>query len=102
MIAPLRDHVRQTLSRISPKLRQLAALDAVLEQLLAPRAQLLLPEVASLMERRFEHLAQSDAAGWPEAFAKDWRLALLAELDLRLEPVAGLIEALNKELKYQQ
>ena len=102
MIAPLRDHVRQTLCRISPKLRQLAALDAVLEQLLAPRAQLLLPEAASLMERRFEQLAQSNDAGWLEAFGKDWRLALLAELDLRLEPVTGLIEALNNELKYQQ
>ena len=102
MIAPLRDHVRQTLCRISPKLRKLAALDAVLEQLLAPRAQLLLPEAASLMERRFEHLAQSDDAGWLETFGKDWRLALLAELDLRLEPITGLIEALNNELKYQQ
>ena len=102
MIAPLRDHVRQTLCRISPKLRKLAALDAVLEQLLAPRAQLLLPEAASLMERRFEQLAQRDDAGWLETFGKDWRLALLAELDLRLEPITGLIEALNNELKYQQ
>ncbi|NPC58733.1 DUF3348 family protein [Caenimonas soli] len=102
MITPLRDHVRQTLCRISARLRQLAALDAVLEQLLAPREQLLLPEVASLMERRFEQLARSQAGGWLEAFARDWRLALLAELDLRLEPVAGLIEALNNELKYQQ
>jgi len=102
MIVPLRDHVRHTLSRISPKLRPLATLDAVLEQLLAPRAQRLLPEAASLMERRFEQLARSNDAGWLEAFGKDWRLALLAELDLRLEPVAGLIDALNNELKYQQ
>jgi hypothetical protein len=101
-IDPLRDHVRQTLCRISPKLRQLAALDAVLEQLLAPRAQVLLPEMAALMERRFDQLARSNADGWLETFGKDWRLALLAELDLRLEPVAGLIEALNNELKYQQ
>ena len=54
------------------------------------------------MERRFEQLAHSNDAGWLEAFGKDWRLALLAELDLRLEPVAGLIDALNNELKYQQ
>jgi hypothetical protein len=101
MIAALRDHVRQTLCRISPRLRQLAALDTVLEELLAPRAQVLLPEVGSLMERRFEQLAQSNADGWLENFGKDWRQALLAELDLRLEPVAGLIEALNNELKHQ-
>jgi hypothetical protein len=33
-----------------------------------------------------------------QAFRQDWRDALLAELDLRLEPVAGLLAALNKEV----
>lgn len=119
MIGPLRDHVRQSLSRVSPGLRQLAALDAVLEQVLAPREQLLLPTVPSLVERRFEQLRlahrqaleaagqEDDPAlwrqpgGWLDLFGKDWRQALLAELDLRLEPVAGLIEALSNELKNQ-
>jgi hypothetical protein len=120
MIAPLRDHVRQALCRVSPMLRQLAALDAVLEQVLAPRGQMLLPTVAALMERRFEQLRlahrqeleaagqQDDPAlwrqsgGWLDVFGKDWRQALSAEMDLRLEPVAGLIEALSNELKNRQ
>jgi hypothetical protein len=120
MISPLRDHVRQTLCTVSPRLRQLAVLDSVLEHLLAPREQMLLPTVATRVERRFEqlHLAhrqsleatgqQDDpvlwrqAGGWLDVFGKDWRQALLAELDLRLEPTAGLIEALSNELKNKQ
>ncbi|MDB5940803.1 MAG: hypothetical protein JWQ13_369 [Ramlibacter sp.] len=102
MIGPLRDHVRQTLSRVSPRLRQLAALDAVLEQVVAPREQTVLPTAAALLERRFAQLRQGDVAGWLDVFVTDWRQALLAELDLRLEPVAGLIEALGNELKNRQ
>jgi hypothetical protein len=118
MIAPLRERVRQTVSLVSPKLRQLAALDAVLEQVIAPREQMLLPTVSNLMSRRFEHLrlahlqaieaGQQDdpalwrqAGGWLAVFGNDWRQALLSELDLRLEPVTGLIDALRNESKNQ-
>jgi hypothetical protein len=94
-IAPLRDRVRQTLSRLSPRLRQLAALDAVLEQVIAPREQALLPTVSTLIARRFEQLRHTD--DWIETFASDWRQALLSELDLRLEPVTGLVDALRNE-----
>jgi hypothetical protein len=118
MIAPLRERVRQTLSWISPNLRQLAALDAVFEQVIAPREQMLLPTVSNLISRRFEHLRlahlqtieagqQDDSAlwrqagGWLEVFCNDWRQALLSELDLRLEPVMGLIEALRNQSNSQ-
>jgi hypothetical protein len=101
MIQPLREHVRQALSRVSPRLRQLAALDAVMAQVLAAREQALMPTVASLLERRFAQLRSdaADADDWLEHFAGEWRQALVAELDLRLEPVQGLIEALHQELK---
>lgn len=120
MIVPLRDHVRQAVAGASPRLRQLAALDAVLEQVLAPRAQSLMPAVANLLARRFEQLRQAHegaaeqagpqeataapqpASGWLQIFEKDWRDALLAELDLRLEPVTGLVEALINETNIQQ
>jgi hypothetical protein len=119
MIVPLRDHVRQGLAAASPRLRQLAALDAVLEQVLAPREQSLLPTVATLLQRRFDQLRlanpsapdlagqQDDAAAgqrppWLQSFEEDWRDALLAELDLRLEPVTGLVEALTNESNIQQ
>jgi hypothetical protein len=95
MIAALRDRVRQVLGRLSPRLRQLAALDAVLEHVIAPREQTLLPTVSHLMSRRFEQLRQAE--GGFEAFGNDWRQALLSELDLRLEPVCGLVDALRNE-----
>lgn len=98
-IAPLRDRVRQALSRVSPRLRQLAALDAVLEQVIAPREQALLPTVSTLIARRFEQLRHTE--GWLEVFGNDWRQALLSELDLRLEPVMGLIDALRNESRDQ-
>ncbi len=119
-IAALRDRVRQALCRVSARLRQLAGLDAVLEQVLAPREQMLLPRVSALLARRFEQLRlihrqaldaqgqQDDPAlwrqpgGWLEVFDKEWRQALQAELDLRLEPVAGLIDAMSNELKNRE
>lgn len=119
-IAPLRDQVRQALGRASRRLRQLAALDAAFEEMLAPREQLLLPVAAALLQQRFEQLrlahrqereaaGQPDdpadwsrAGGWLQAFGQDWRQALLAELELRLEPVAGLIDALSNESDIQQ
>ena len=97
MVGALRDHVRQSISRRSPRLRQLAALDATLEPLLATREQMLLPKAAALLKARFEQMRATEDG--PAAFARHWHDALLAELDLRLEPVAGLIAALGNELK---
>lgn len=119
MIPPLRDHVRQALAQGSPRLRQLAILDAAMEQVLAPREQALLPGVGVRLERRFKQLraqhmdaaepATEDAAaaarrpgGWLDLFGKDWRQLLLAELDLRLQPVTGMLEALARELDERQ
>ena len=106
MIQPLREHVRQALSRVSARLRQLAALDAVMAQVLAAREQAVMPTVVTLLERRFAQLRtqagthEAGGAGdWLEHFAGEWRQALRAELDLRLEPIRGLVEALDNELK---
>ncbi len=128
MLGPLREQVRRTLSQGSPRLRQIAALDAVLQQVLAAREQQLLAALPPLLARRFRQLrpaqarppdpqagadpqtllaleaAPPDAApaaptAWLDAFTADWQQALLAELDLRLEPVAGLLAALTSELK---
>jgi len=132
MLRPLRDHVRLALGRASVPLRQLATLDATIEQMLAPREQAVMPEAAALLERRFkacraEHTAKATAeppdagaaiaqplaapeagttvrpgatpadAAWRATFQAEWRAALLAELDLRLEPTRGLVEALCNE-----
>ncbi|AMO22465.1 DUF3348 domain-containing protein [Ramlibacter solisilvae] len=96
MVGALRDHARQAVCRASPRLRRLAALDAALEQVLARREQETLPAAIALLKRRFEQLR---SAGTTDAFAGEWRQALLAELELRLEPVTGLIEALRNEAR---
>jgi hypothetical protein len=122
-IAALRVQVRQALSAASPRLHQLAVLDAAMEETLAEREQKLLSTVPALLERRVAQLrkrqrdaaqaaqaaAQADgatsAADTPSTtpsaaearadFTRHLHEVLLAELDLRLQPVLGLIEAFH-------
>lgn len=101
MVAPLREHVRQAVARASARLRQLAVLDAALEETLAAREQALLPAAAALLEPRFRQLRDAGDPHWRPAFEQHWRDALLAEVDLRLQPAAGLIEALRNESNRQ-
>ena len=100
-IPPLRAHVREVASGQSARLRQLAALDAAMEQVLAARAQALLAKLPARLKRRFEQLRTSAAGDanedWLHAFDREWRQALLAELEVRLAPVAGLVEAAADE-----
>lgn len=119
-IGPLRANVRAALSRQSPALKRLAALDAVLDQTLTARERNLLATVPARLARRFEHLftahqaalneaqAADDPArwmqpgGWLAIFCGEMQAVLLAELELRLQPIAGLIEALDNEMTRQQ
>lgn len=108
-IAPLRAQVRQVLSRTSPRLRQLATLDAVMDQTLGVREQRLLSSVPVFLERRFEHLRKAQTqddpllwrqpGGWLHTFNREVQEALLAELEVRLQPAQGLIEAFSNEVK---
>jgi len=112
----LRTQVRATVAHASAALHQLALLDAAYAQALREREARLLASLPAKMEIRFMQLA-SAAQAQPEAdtFADtaastppaarlpkpDWLLqfeselqqALLAELDLRLQPVLGLADA---------
>ena len=109
MVPPLRTRVREAVAAASPTLRQLAALDAVWEQLLAAREQKLLATIPALLKHRFEQLRTPhpqpaepalwrQAGGWLDRFDKEQQAVLLAELDLRLEPVMGLVEAFQREV----
>jgi hypothetical protein len=120
LIGVLRDHVREVLAGASAALRQLATLDAALQKVIEPREQALLSVAAALLERRFEQLrkahvkdmqasAQEDDPAtwrkpgrWLHAFEIEWRQTLLAELEVRLEPIAALVEAGGCELKNYQ
>lgn len=115
-IGPLREQVRALAAGRSPRLGQLAALDAVMDQALAARERHLLSSVPQLLEKHFHRLHQAhqamvserqqpgasnpgiQPAGWPDNFLNDMHAVLLAELDSRLQPVEGLIAALANEV----
>ncbi|HEX5683450.1 MAG TPA: DUF3348 domain-containing protein [Ideonella sp.] len=115
-IAPLRARLRATLASRSPAMAQLAAVDAVMEQVLGEQERSLLSTVPVLLEKRFESLRQAALATvapngpdeaeptpagpaakapWLEEFGQDMQHVLLVELDLRLQPIEGLLEALR-------
>lgn len=91
-IGRLRKHCREVLARTTPRLSQLAKMDAALEDMLGERAQAQLGKLSALLERRF-HRYRQDAALSMAAFERDFQDALVAELHFRLEPVTGLVEA---------
>jgi hypothetical protein len=113
-IAPLRRRVRATLAGASPALAKLAAMDAVMEQVVGARERALLATVPRWLEQHFDRLGRDHRetpvdtpapdvpptpgkpAGWQDMFCQDVRGVLLAELDLRLQPVEGLLEALRR------
>ena len=101
-------------------LKQLAALDEALDRILYVRERQLLSTVPLLLEGRFEQLLkahpqppvgtrQADAPALRRQpgeglvdFHKEMQGVLLAELELRLQPTAGLIEALRNEASKQK
>jgi len=114
-VRPLRSKVRNVLAKASPTLKQLADLDAALDTSLSERESRLLSAIPALLEHRFEQLfkihqqrlAESEQAdhpdfwmkpgGWLARFCHELQTVLLAELDARLQPTQGLIEALHHE-----
>lgn len=91
----LRGQLRDWLGLQSPRL---AAVDAVLEGLLSPREHALLAPVPALLAAHCERMhraAGGDGHGWYLPFREDARQVLLAELDLRFQPVEALLAALR-------
>ena len=112
----LRAHAREVLAQASPELARLAALDSVMEKMLGGREQHLLSTVPAFLKKRFEQLRRQAAAeeaanaetlfgaapepaqpqpAWLVQLAAEFEQALLAELDLRLQPIAGMADALE-------
>jgi hypothetical protein len=113
-VKQLRLKTRDSVSGLSAKMAQLCALDSALDDTLAIHSRQLFAEVPKLLEKRFKHLFkvhQNDLSGdeddpqlwmqpggWLEQFSGEMQGLLLAELDVRLQPILGLIEALNEEV----
>lgn len=105
-IGPWRRRVRATLFGRSPTLAKLATLDGLMEQVVGAQERVLLSGVPALLERRFDQLRRahderpaepaitaSDSLPWVDRFRHDMNALLLAELELRLQPVEGLLDA---------
>lgn len=95
-VAQLRARMRQPLARASTGLQQLVVLDETMEQMLAAREQKVWTGLLVFLERRWQH-QMAKATALPgvgqRAFAQDMQALLGAELELRLKPVLGLLEA---------
>lgn len=94
-IGPLRATVREAVSAHSPALQRLAALDAVMDKALAVRERHLLSGVPALVETHFARLEPQ-----PAEWGRTLQRALLAELDVRLQPIEGLLEALSHDTEH--
>lgn len=112
VVRNLRAQVRAQLNQSSPALQQLAALDAAFENTLSEREAMLLGKVSRMLEKRFvqalkQHLKNNPddpdkpstdkALAWLLPHRQAMRTALLAELDTRLQPTLGLLEAFHAE-----
>lgn len=115
----LRLRTRTHLASMSIELNQLAELDEILEDSLAADTRRLFTIIPKLLEQRFhflltkyqqtpnDHNHGEDVLeqwllpdGWLTLFYHDLRELLLAEFNLRLQPILGLIEALNEQRNY--
>jgi hypothetical protein len=106
-IGALRARVRSAVTAISPALGRLAALDAALDMALGAHQRRLLEKVPLMLEKRFQAMhkraqAQADAAPDKDGPAppslpigRTLQRVLLAELETRMQPVQGLIDALG-------
>lgn len=118
IIRSLRSQLRRMLDKGTAQHKQLSTLDAIFENVLSAREARLLGHFPAEFEKRFtkalkQHMKQLVQAAevdepaprttpWLGPLREDLRTALLAELDLRLQPVLGLIEALTLEKSQQQ
>jgi len=111
-IGILRGRLRAMLAARTPAMTRLAMVDAVMERALSERERSLLAAVPTLLGRHFERLRQAEQASlvaaqasgdaaeatpgaWLDVFRKDMQSVLLAELDVRFQPVEGLLAALR-------
>lgn len=85
----LRGDLRERLAGGSAQQARLAEVDAAMEAVLSPREASLLAALPAMLGAHFERGQQ------PAAFQRELRELLLAELDLRFQPVEGLLAALH-------
>ncbi|MGE8685607.1 MAG: DUF3348 domain-containing protein [Achromobacter sp.] len=120
-VGNLRSRLRGMVAARNGEWTRLAVVDAIMDRALLPKERALLGAIPKLLQGHFERLRQAEAAvlaeagehaaadeaegaaapppiasgAWLDTFRKDMRSVLLAELDVRLQPVEGLLAALR-------
>lgn len=107
-IGPLRQRVRAALAAASPALARLAAMDEVLDAAMTQRERHALGRVPALLERHARLRGQpgqvqvdwvegtTGQAAEPAPLGATVQRVLLAELDIRLKPIEGMMDALKQ------
>lgn len=101
------------ISNLSPESARLSRIDEALFESLADAGSDAFAVIPKLLGKRFEHLFDAHlpeipenpgvrdfnqwmtSGGWISGFCMDMRELLLAELEVRIQPVTGLIDALT-------
>ncbi len=94
-LSTLRGQLRARLSRASDALGRLALLDETMERALAAPQSRALTAMSALLEMRAHKHFSADPLHWRAHLNTDVERLLQAALDQKLQPVLGLIEALN-------
>ncbi|MEJ6005599.1 DUF3348 family protein [Paucibacter sp. AS339] len=93
--ATFRALLRARLTRASDELARLAQLDEYIERAMAPPQLHALAGLSALLETRAQKYCATDPLRWRPRLCSDLQRLLRAELDQKLQPVLGLIEALS-------
>ncbi|QVQ27801.1 DUF3348 domain-containing protein [Achromobacter deleyi] len=119
-IGNLRSRLRGMVAARNGEMTRLAVVDAIMDRALLPKERALLGAIPKLLQVHFVRLRVAEEAAlanaeagdaaeaeitetppavtpgaWLDTFRKDMRSVLLAELDVRLQPVEGLLAALR-------
>ncbi|RBW48630.1 DUF3348 family protein [Marinobacter sp. F3R11] len=103
----LRDKVRKAMKTQGQTLARLAELDSVFDHTMTGYTSQCFSQLSRVLEQRFqalqtssEQLQASDqqTGHWFHRYCEETQIMLLAELDVRLEPVLGLLEACHNEV----
>ncbi len=95
-ISSFRARLRASLASASDELARLAQWDEYIERALASPERRTLTGLSALLETRARKHYAADPRRWRPRLRSDLQRLLRAELDQRLQPVLGLIEALSK------
>jgi hypothetical protein len=95
-----RGRLRQAMSLTNDELAKLAALDKLMQQSMADQTRKRLALLPGQLKKRFTSIcsANEQSAQQLQQMHNDMQALLLAELDVRMQPILGLLEACEAHL----